>query len=268
MTRLVHLSDLHFGKDRPDLLEPLLTAVENLNADLVVISGDLTQRARRSEYQEARAFIDRITAPVLCVPGNHDIPIHRPFTRFFAPWRYYRKWISANLTPVVETEDALVVGLNSVDRFSWQTGRMSHGRLRKACKAMEAVDPEKLRIIVTHHPLDHPSETKKKPIPGAAAALDRLIACGADMILSGHLHVWHAGMFAHRAGNNGQRVAVQLHAGTSLSSRVRGEPNDFNLIDISATEVAVERVSFDEENRSFEKTEARTFERASDRIVR
>ena len=268
MTRLIHLSDLHFGKDRPDLLAPLLASIDTFAADLVIISGDLTQRARRSEYREARAFIDRIASPVLCVPGNHDIPIHRPFTRFFAPWRYYRRWISNDLTPVAETADALVIGLNSVDRFRWQTGRMSWNRVRKACRSMEAADAGKLRIMVTHHPLNHPSETKKKPIPGAAEALDRLIACGADMVLSGHLHIWHAGMFAHRAGGEGKKAAVQLHAGTSLSSRVRGEPNDFNLIDIGADKVAVERISFDEAKGQFEKSEARTFERAPDGILR
>ena len=85
MSRLIHLSDLHFGKDRPDLLTPLLESVNAFDPDLVIISGDLTQRAREKEYRAARAFIDRINAPVLSVPGNHDIPLHRPFTRFLTP---------------------------------------------------------------------------------------------------------------------------------------------------------------------------------------
>ncbi len=267
MTRLLHLSDLHFGKDRPDLLAPLLDSIAELAPDLVAISGDLTQRAREREYRDARAFIDRIAAPVLSIPGNHDIPIHRPMTRVFAPWHYYRKWIATDLTPVIETEDAIVVGLNTVDRFRWQTGRMSMNRVRKACAAMQNGPEGKLRVLVAHHPLEHPNSTKKKPIPGAARALERLIGCGADIILSGHLHIWHAGTFAHRAGDRERQIAVQLHAGTSLSSRVRGEQNDFNLIDIHAERVDVARISYDEQKGRFEQSEARTFGRASDRML-
>ncbi|MBD83468.1 MAG: phosphodiesterase, partial [Oceanibulbus sp.] len=135
MSRLIHLSDLHFGKDRPDLLMPLLEAVNGYDPDLVIISGDLTQRAREKEYRAARAFIDRINAPVLSVPGNHDIPLHRPFTRFLAPWRYYRRWIHHDLTPVHEGADFVAVGINTVDRFKWQTGKLGLRRLGRACRA-------------------------------------------------------------------------------------------------------------------------------------
>ncbi|QFT58198.1 Calcineurin-like phosphoesterase [Sulfitobacter sp. THAF37] len=264
MTRLVHLSDLHFGKDRADLIQPLLTVLENLQPDHVAISGDLTQRARSQEYESARAFIDRIDAPVLCVPGNHDIPIHRPLTRLFRPFGNYRKYISSDLTPSVETAEMVMVGLNTVDRFQWQAGRLSALRLRRACTAMGAAPAHKLRVLVVHHPLEHPEGVSKKPIPGAAEALERLIGCGADLILSGHLHLWHAGEFAHRAGEHDRRNAVQLHAGTSLSSRVRGEPNDFNVIDILDRSVQVARQSFDEKTGAFETTETRQFNRASD----
>ena len=266
MTRVIHLSDLHFGKDRQDLLEPLLESIERLTPDVVAISGDFTQRARESEYREARQFLDRIEVPVLAVPGNHDIPIHRPLTRFLSPWRYYRKFISADLTPIIETSDAVILGLNSVDRFSWQTGRMSGRQVRKACARMRPVDEHKLRILVQHHPLDHPNTTKKKPIPGAEKALAKLIGCGADLILSGHLHIWHAGVFAQRATDQEGHTAIQLHAGTSLSSRVRGEPNDFNLIHVDPDYVEIERISFDETARRFQKAEARRFDRASGRM--
>lgn len=264
MTRLIHLSDLHFGKDRADLIAPLLQALADLDPDHVAISGDLTQRARRREYASARAFIDRIDAPVLCIPGNHDIPIHRPLTRFFRPFGHYRVYISPDLTPRVETNDIVMVGLNTVDRFRWQAGRLSGSRLRAACNALQDVPAHKLRVLVAHHPLEHPDNVSKKPIPGAAAALDRLIDCGAELILSGHLHLWHAGEFAHRAGDNTQRNAIQLHAGTSLSSRMRGQPNDFNVIDVTTDGIQVARQSFDEGNGTFETTETRQFRRASD----
>lgn len=263
MTRLIHLSDLHFGKDRPDLLAPLLDRINQLETDLVTISGDLTQRAREREYEAAYNFIDQIDAPVLSIPGNHDIPVHRPVTRFFLPWRYYRRWISSDLTPVFENDDVIVVGLNTVDRFRWQTGRLSRSRVAKACAVIGEVSPAKLRVLVAHHPLTHPSKTKKKPIPGAAEALDQLLDCGADMILSGHLHTWHADTFASTTERHHGSRAIQLHAGTSLSSRMRGEPNDFNLVTIQREVVNVDRISFDEEKGSFETSETRRFDRVS-----
>ena len=124
MSTLIHLSDLHFGKDRPDLLEPLVERVNVLAPDLVVISGDLTQRAREEQFKEARDFIKKINARVLSVPGNHDVSLHRPFRRFFWPWRSYKKYIDQDLTPSFENDEMIVVGINSVDRFSWQTGRL------------------------------------------------------------------------------------------------------------------------------------------------
>ncbi|MFD2738364.1 metallophosphoesterase family protein [Sulfitobacter aestuarii] len=267
MSRLIHLSDLHFGKDRADLLEPLLGSVNESRPDLVAISGDLTQRAREREYRAARAFVDRIEAPVLSVPGNHDIPVHRPATRFLWPWRYYKRWIDSDLTPVHRRADCLVVGVNTVDRFRWQTGRLSHSRARRACAALRQAEPGMAKVIVAHHPLNHPNTTKKKPIPGAEQALETLIDCGADMILSGHLHVWHAGAFAHRASDGGQANAIQIHAGTSLSSRVRGEPNDYNVIDIAPERFTIARISFDDATHSFTNTETRHFDRVSGRFL-
>ena len=263
MSRVIHLSDLHFGKDRPDLLEPLISCVNDVSPDLVVISGDLTQRAREGQFKEARDFIDRISAKVLSVPGNHDVSLHRPFRRFFWPWRSYRKWIDQDLTPNFENDEMIVVGINSVDRFSWQTGRLTAERINHACDAMDGAPASKARVLVVHHPLEHPAETNKKPIPGAEDALERLLSCGANLILSGHLHTWHAGNFTIESGTT---TAVQLHAGTSLSSRVRGEPNDFNVIDISGDRIAIERLSYNEETQWFETTEARQFNRASDTI--
>jgi len=263
MSKLVHLSDLHFGKDRPDLLDPLVSCVNELCPDLVAISGDFTQRARDRQFEEAHNFISMIEAPVLGVPGNHDVLLDRPFRRFFLPWRGYKKWINPDLTPQFENDTMIVVGVNSVDRFSWQTGRLSPSRIKHACTAMSNAPHGKARILVVHHPLEHPAETKKKPIPGARKALEKLLTCGANLILSGHLHTWHAGNFTVKSHGT---KAVQLHAGTSLSSRVRGEPNDFNVIDISDDHITIERYGFNEDSRLFEAAEARQFNRASEII--
>ncbi|WP_413220367.1 metallophosphoesterase [Tritonibacter mobilis] len=97
MKRLLHLSDLHFGRDRPELLDPLIEQINGLAPDLVAISGDLTQRARDWQFMRAREMIDRIKAPCLVVPGNHDTPLDNLFERVLMPWRRYRKWIACDL---------------------------------------------------------------------------------------------------------------------------------------------------------------------------
>ena len=238
MRRLVHLSDLHFGRERPDLVGPLLEAIGALAPDLVAVSGDLTQRAREREFRAAHGFLDAVPAPVLVVPGNHDVPLHLPVRRLVVPWRGWRRWIGSELEPTHEDAAMTVVGVNSVDPLSWQTGRLSRRGLTRACERLGRGADPRVRVIVAHHPLVHPEGSTKTPIPGAAAALRRLTECGMDLILSGHLHAWHAGPFAEQeeAGS-----AIQLHAGTGLSTRVRGEPNDFNLVELDVDRIAVTR---------------------------
>ena len=238
MRRLVHLSDLHFGRERPDLVGPLLEAIGALAPDLVAISGDMTQRARPSQFRAARAFLDAVPAPVLVVPGNHDVPLHLPVRRVLAPYARWRRWIGGDLEPVFADDEMTVVGVNSVDPLSWQTGRLSRRRLRRACERLGAAPDPRVRVVVAHHPLVHPEGASKKPIPGADEALRRLTDCGMDLILSGHLHAWHAGPFAEQEHDG---AAIQAHAGTGLSTRVRGEPNDFNLVELSPERIAVAR---------------------------
>ena len=238
MKRLLHLSDLHFGRERPDLVAPLLDAIAALAPDLVAVSGDLTQRARDREFQAARAFLDAVPAPILVVPGNHDVPLHLPMRRVLVPWRGWRRWIGTELEPTVSDADTTVVGVNTVDPLSWQTGRLSRRRLARACERLGTASGPSLRVVVAHHPLVHPEGSDKTPIPGADAALRQLTGCGMDLILSGHLHAWHAGPFAEQEHDG---AAIQVHAGTGLSTRVRGEPNDFNVIELDTRRISVTR---------------------------
>jgi len=257
MRRLVHLSDLHFGRDRPELLKPLLDAVNRLKPDLVAISGDLTQRARVDQFQGASAFIDQLQAPVLIVPGNHDVPLYNIFLRFLMPWRRYRKWISADLEPSHEDDEMIVVGVNTVDPWSVQRGWFTSRAIRRVCSAFEGTRGRRVRIVVAHHPMQHTAEDTKQLMRGAARAVDQLSACKADIILSGHLHTWRAEPFAERAGRN---TILQIHAGTGLSTRMRGEANDFNLIDIDGGSVVVCRYAVEGSSSDFAPTDTRTFE--------
>ncbi|MDW4497224.1 metallophosphoesterase [Sulfitobacter sp. D35] len=256
MKRLIHLSDLHFGRDRPQLLEPLVAAVNGIGADLVAISGDLTQRATSEQYRAARRFIDEIDAPVLCVPGNHDTPLHNFPERVLRPWRRYRKYISEELEPQVHHPEMSVIGINSVNNLGWQRGWFSRRAMRKVCRGFANVNPHAFRLVVVHHPLEHLPGERKRLTRGANKAIRELSRCGTDIVLSGHLHSWRADTFATRAAD---RHVLSVQAGTGLSNRVRGEPNDFNLLLMQDDEVQVERFATDGDSLAFARSDCVRF---------
>ncbi|XDA97022.1 metallophosphoesterase [Sulfitobacter sp. LCG007] len=256
MRRIIHLSDLHFGRDRPQLLEPLLKAVNGIDADLVAISGDLTQRATPEQYEAARSFIDALHGPVLAVPGNHDTPLHNIFERVLMPWRRYRRYISKDLEPQVHDPKMSVVGINSVNNLGWQRGWFTGADIRKVRKSFAETPPDAFRVVVVHHPLEHLPGERKRLTRGASDAIRALAQCGTDIVLSGHLHSWRADTFANRAEDP---HVLSVQAGTGLSNRVRGEPNDFNLVSMEADEVQVERFATDGEGLSFERIDCVRF---------
>ncbi|WP_163847630.1 metallophosphoesterase family protein [Pseudooceanicola aestuarii] len=232
MKRILHLSDLHFGRADPGLVEPLLRAIDRNAPDLVVISGDLTQRARVSQFQKARALIDRITAPVLVVPGNHDTPLDNLFLRFLRPFHRYRRHINRELEPGHLDDTLAVVGVNTVNRFSWQRGRFSPRTVRRVCDSFD-VTGGRLCVAVLHHPLEHGPGVEKRLMKGARAALRDLSECGTDVVLSGHLHQTEARPFTAQPG------LLFVQAGTGLSTRLRGEMNTFNVLDCAPGRVEV-----------------------------
>lgn len=239
MRRVIHLSDLHFGRTDPHLLAPLLTAVNALSPALVVISGDLTQRARVGQFAQARAFIDRLAAPVLCVPGNHDTPLDNPFVRLFRPWGRYRQAISADLEPKHADPELVVVGVNTVNRFAWQQGRIPRRALARVRAAFAGAGGA-ARIVVVHHPLELTPGAEKPIMEGAGEALEGFSAAGAEIVLSGHLHSTHIAPFLRVPG------LLFVQAGT-LSTRTRGEENSFNCLDLSPGRAEVAAFAIDEQ---------------------
>lgn len=228
--RLMHLSDLHFGRVNPALIEPLLQVVQDQAPDLVAISGDLTQRARGEQFAEARAFLDRLPVPWLAVPGNHDIPLDRPFHRFLRPFGAYRRAITSDLAPVADLPGLSVLGLNTATPRHWQAGRIGPGRFVALLARIRAAKARGQRVaVVAHHPFSQPPGTGKQLMDGASRALEALAAAGTDLLLTGHLHHWAV---EGLAGPEGGARLVQVQVGTSLSTRERGEPNDFALIEI------------------------------------
>lgn len=255
MARIIHISDLHFGRTRAELLRPLIATLNDISADVIAISGDLTQRARSSQFRAARAFIDRLQAPVLVVPGNHDVPLDEVLTRMLFPYRRYRKWIDRDLEPHFENHEITVTGINTVNPYAWQRGRVSSQAVRRVCGAF-AREGERVRIVVAHHPFEHQPTDTKVLMKGAGKAIDALAECGADIILSGHLHSWRAEPFAERVGRRG---ALQVHAGTGLSTRLRGEKNDFNVLTVRPGEVAVDRYAAGHGAEGFEHVQRAVF---------
>lgn len=238
MGRLLHLSDLHFGRERPELIAPLIALAHELHPDVTVISGDLTQRARAGQYRAAAALLRALPGPVLAVPGNHDMPLWNPLARAFCPFRRWRRAVSPDLEPMAETGDLRVVGLNTADPRVWQRGLIRPAALERATARLRGARAGQLRIVALHHPLDQPPQSRKQPMAGAAGAALALAEAGADVILCGHLHQWAAAPYARREGG---RLMLVVQAGTTLSTRLRGEENDLNLIEQDGAAVRVTR---------------------------
>ena len=238
MTRLVLISDLHFGRDDPELLVPLTRAIRDAEPDLVLVGGDFVQRSRASQFSKACRFMDGLGLPWIGVPGNHDIPLYNLFLRAFDPYRSYRRWISQDLEPTVELRDAVILGLNTTDPLAHQRGRVSESAIRRIGDEIGRACG-RLPIVLAHHPFHHAPHVEKQLMLGAPRALEHWGERGPHVILSGHLHRWLFEPFVRREGES---MTLQLHCGTGLSHRLRGEANDFAILDCEGKEVVANRM--------------------------
>lgn len=252
MKTLVHLSDLHFGRIDLSLVEPLRRAVIDAKPDLIVISGDFTQRARRRQFADARAFVDSLQLRTLVVPGNHDIPLYDFVERFAAPLTRYRRFISAELEPEYEDDEMIVIGVNTARAwvFPFGEGRINDQQVERIVQRLAAVAPAKMRVIVTHHPFDLPPGVHERRLLGRSAeAMARLGAANADLFLSGHLHISHVSHTVDRYEAAGHSALI-VQAGT-VSTRSRGEQPSFNLVRAERPEIELLRYAWDPSSASF-----------------
>ena len=253
MRTLVHLSDLHFGRIDPALVEPLRRAVADVRPDLVAISGDFTQRARRKQFADARAFIESLNAKTLVVPGNHDIPLYDFVERLAAPLSRYRKYIANDLEPEYRDEEMVVVGVNTARSmvFPFGEGRISMKQVDRVIERLWNAPPALLRIVVTHHPFDLPPGVHERRLVGRnAIAMERLAEVNADLFLSGHLHISHVSHVADRykAGNH---TGLIVQAGT-VSTRGRGgQAPSFNVLKMHRPEIDLSRYAWSEAEARF-----------------
>src|SRR4051794_14250458 len=169
--RLAHLSDLHFGRVDPAAVEGLLRSLVDARPDLVVVSGDFTQSARTGEFRAARAFLDRLPAPVFAVPGNHDLPQWNPVERLLRPYERYRRFIGEELEPVWSDAELAIIGMKSPRRLprnlNRAAGRVGERQLERVLARLDAMPPELVRVVVVHHPLLLP-EVPRRPLPSHA----------------------------------------------------------------------------------------------------
>ena len=253
MRVVVHLSDIHFGRVDLTTIGPLTEAIFRVSPQLIAVSGDLTQRARRREFAAARAFLDSLTFPQLVVPGNHDVPLYNVFTRFLTPLARYRRAITDNLSPVYRDDEMIVVGVNTARSWTWGEGRINEGQVDQLVTHLAAVPRDVIRIVVTHHPFDLPAGVKEERLLGRAEmAMKKLSTAGADLFLAGHLHISHIGHAGERY-EIGNHSALVVQAGT-LSIRSRGEEPSFNVLHLSRPRVTIERFVWNAEVQGFGST--------------
>jgi 3',5'-cyclic AMP phosphodiesterase CpdA len=264
MRTIVHLSDLHFGRVDQELLQPLQELVTRLAPDVVVVSGDLTQRAKTEEFKAARAWLDTLPGPQIVVPGNHDIPLYNVASRFLTPLRKYTRYVTLDLAPEYVDDEIAVLGINTARSLTFKDGRVNKEQLAQMRQRMQAVGAQHTRIIVTHHPFDLPDTFDKDDlVDRAPMAMQAFAECGVDVLLAGHLHSSHAGNSAQRYKIDGY-AALVVQAGTATSTRGRGESNSFNVLRVSPDDVQVDRYSWVEGTASFEPVRTECFRRSGD----
>ena len=199
MRTIAHLSDLHFGRHRVTIVEDLLRSIKEQQPDLVALSGDFTQRAKTSEFAEAERFLQRIEAPKLVVPGNHDVPLYNLFDRAFRAFRNYNRYIEPYNQPggVFRDAELLAVGINTARRFTRKNGRLSHEQIAQINSVFSAASDQFVKVLITHHPLDFAMGQAAVQVAGRSdLALAAVVESGVHLLLSGHHHRAHSGAMA------------------------------------------------------------------------
>ncbi|MEC5212214.1 3',5'-cyclic AMP phosphodiesterase CpdA [Polaromonas sp. CG_9.5] len=232
MTTLLQISDPHFGTVQPDVMEALVRMASAQRPDLLVLSGDITQRARVEEFAQARAFCDRLAiAQRLVIPGNHDIALFNLYQRFLTPYARYLQAFGPGLERVVSTPLLRVIGVKTTRRWRHKNGEVSPAQIERVVTELRRSDPAQLRIVVVHQPVYVPSASDRHDrLRGWEAAVRAWAEAGADIVMGGHIHLPYVHELSSSMAGLGRRLWC-VQAGTALSTRLRaGIPNSVNML--------------------------------------
>lgn len=232
MTVLLQVSDPHFGTERASVVRALEQFVHELHPDVLLLSGDITQRATHQQFRAARAFVDRLRAPaVMAIPGNHDIPLFNLAARFFSPYDHYQRAFGRELEPQFEDDEMLVLALNTTRWYRHKDGEVSAVQIERIAQRLEQARPAQWRIVVVHQPVAVTLESDHgNLLHGHEAAVRRWAAAGADLIVGGHIHLPFV-LALHDRWEGIPRTLWAAQAGTAISRRVRaGAENSVNVI--------------------------------------
>lgn len=229
---LLHISDTHFGTEQPRVVDALVRLTDVHRPELVVLSGDITQRARRAQFRAARSFVDRLNTPrTLVIPGNHDIPLFNLAARLFWPYANFRREFG-ELAPEHDSARLLVITLNTTRPSRHKNGVLSQAQVDAVSERLRRGRMGQLRVVVVHQPIavwraQDEHDRLRGPVD---EALQRWAEAGADLVLGGHIHLPFVMPFIEPGPNLRRRLWV-VQAGTAVSHRVRaGAPNSVNLI--------------------------------------
>ena len=259
MRRLVHISDLHFGRVDATIVKALVACIHRIAPHVTAVSGDLTQRAKPREFAAARAFLDSLPGPKVVVPGNHDVPLYNIAARFLAPLDRYRQYVGDVETSYIDDEIG-VVALNTARSSVFKGGRINLEQVQRANRLFCGLGHGQLRVLVTHHPFHLPGKETRHLVGRATMALQQLRKCLPDLLLAGHMHAHGVTTTAERYELGGKSALV-VQAGTATSTRARGEENSFNLLCLQRDAVEVTSFEWSRQEGEFVSERARRYVR-------
>jgi 3',5'-cyclic AMP phosphodiesterase CpdA len=237
MKRIAHLSDLHFGAESEEIADAAAEDVRDARVDLVAVSGDLTQRARRSQFQAAADFLARLPGPRIVVPGNHDVPLINVVLRLTDPFDRYCDLFGDDLSPFWTDGELAVLGISTVRPLRWKEGRITAAQRERILSTFAGSTA--FKVVVMHHPVVPPeNDGTIRTLRGAREAVQVFHEAAVDLVLSGHIH-----LASRRPSDATYRVdrrsTLVVQAGTATSRRTRDEANNWNLIEIDGDRIRV-----------------------------